>query len=107
MRVSIVAGLVGAPLLASSPAAHAEPGGNVDLNVFTPAMDSRGYLTVNASQVLGDKEFSFGPGSLDWGRHMLTVDGGGTTYSVDNIISATLIAAVGLHAGPAELEFGA
>ncbi|HEY4238831.1 MAG TPA: OmpA family protein [Kofleriaceae bacterium] len=107
MRVSIVAGLVGAALLASSPASHAEPGGNIDLNVFTPAMDSRGYLTVNASQVLGDKEFSFGLGSLDWGRHMLELDGAGSTYSVDNIISATLIAAVGLHAGPAELEFGA
>jgi OmpA-OmpF porin, OOP family len=74
---AIVASIVGAaaPVIA-------EPAGNIDLNVFRPAMDSRGYLTVNASQVLGDKEFSFGLGSLDWG-------------------------AFGLHAGPVELEFGA
>ncbi|HEY4238869.1 MAG TPA: OmpA family protein [Kofleriaceae bacterium] len=99
---------IGALAAVRAPAVvRAEPGGNVDLNGFTPAMDSRGYLTVNASQVLGDKEFSFGLGSLDWGRHLLSLDGGGSTYSVDNIISATLIAAIGLHAGPAELELGA
>jgi hypothetical protein len=62
---------------------------------------------VNASQVLGDKEFSFGLGSLDWGHGLLKLSNGTNTYSVDDIISATLIGAFGLHAGPLELEFGA
>jgi OOP family OmpA-OmpF porin len=94
--------------------ARAQAGGDIPLDVFRPAMDSRGYLTVNASQVLGDKEFSFGLGALDWGHHLLQLGDGGTCdkstgapcYLVNNMITATLIAAFGIHAGPAELEFG-
>src|SRR5258706_15595118 len=87
--------------------AGAQPAGNVTLDPFRPAMDSRGYLTVNASQVLGDRELSFGLGSLDWGRGLLKLNANGNSYSIDNIISATLIGAFGIHAGPLELEFGA
>jgi len=87
--------------------ARAQPAGNVTLDAFRPAIDSRGYLTVNASQVLGDGELSFGLGSLAWGRHLLELDAHGNSYSIDNMITATLIAAVGLHLGPAELELGA
>jgi OmpA-OmpF porin, OOP family len=90
-----------------APAAAAQPAGNLTLDPFRPAIDSRGYLTVNASQVLGDRELSFGLGSLDWGHHLLELDADGKSYSIDDMITATLIAAVGLHAGPAELEFGA
>src|SRR5258705_9407219 len=102
----VATAVFGAALLAASPA-RSEPAGNIDLNVFRPAIDSRGYFTVNASQVLGDKELSFGLGALDWGHHLLQLDGNGNTYSIDNVISATLIAAFGIHAGPLELEFGA
>jgi OmpA-OmpF porin, OOP family len=102
VRAAIVASIVGASALAV-----AEPAGNIDLNAFRPAMDSRGYLTINASQVLGDKELSFGLGSLDWGHGLLKLDGNGNTYAIQDIISATLIGAFGLHVGPAELEFGA
>ncbi len=93
--------------IAGSSAAHADTGGNVDLSSFRPAMDSRGYLTINASQVLGDKEVSFGLGSLDWGHHLLELSGNGDhTYTINNIITATLVGAFGIHAGPVELEFG-
>ena len=53
--------LLSLPLLAlaSSPAL-AQEGGNIDLQAFRPAMDSRGYITVNASQVLGPNELSSG-----------------------------------------------
>jgi OmpA-OmpF porin, OOP family len=94
--------------LASTP--RAEVGGNSDLSIFRPAIDSRGYLTVNASQVLGHKDVSFGLGALDWGRGMLLLDKEGVgpeAYSVDNIITATIIAAFGLKAGPVELQLGA
>jgi len=90
-----------------SATAYAQPAGNMPLDTFHPAIDSRGYLTVNASQVLGDKDVSFGLGSLDWGHHLLNLDGNGATYSIDNVVTATLIGAVGLKLGPAELEFGA
>jgi len=106
---AITAALAAAIVAAPTPAA-AEPGGDIDLDPFRPAIDSRGYLTVNASQVLGHKEVSFGLGALSFGHNMLNLsdDGAGAnTYSVDNVITATLIAAFGIKAGPAELEFGA
>jgi len=107
MSVRTVRACIVASILGTSVLGLAEPAGNIDLNVFRPAMDSRGYLTVNASQVLGDKELSFGLGSLDWGHGLLKLNGNGSSYSIDDIISATLIAAYGIHAGPLELEFGA
>src|SRR5262245_49200311 len=81
-------------------------GGDIPLDTFRPAMDSRGYLTVNASQVLGHKEFSFGLGALDWGNKLLNFDANNAQYNVDNMVTATLIAAFGMKAGPAELELG-
>jgi len=91
---------------AGSRTASADSAGNIEISGYRPAMDSRGYLTVNASQVLGHKEFSFGLGSLDWGYKLLTFENGSSTYEVTNIITATLIGAFGIKAGPAELEFG-
>ena len=123
MRPNAVARFVGLSiaLLSGVAAAQANPGGDIQLDYFRPAIDSRGYFTVNASQTLGDKELSFGLGALDWGHHLLsfgnTSNGStfgsecsgnaGPCYSVDNIVTATLIGAFGIHAGPLELEFGA
>ena len=110
VRTSHVLAAIGATVLAVVPArtARAEDGGNIDLNSFRPAIDSRGYLTVNASQTLGDLEVSFGLGSLDWGYKLLSFhDANGNEYSIDNIISATIIAAIGKKVGPLDLELGA
>ncbi len=93
-------------VLCSVASVAAQPAGNLPIDTFRPAMDSRGYLTINASQVLGHKELSFGLGSLSWGHKLLGFENGTATYSVDNVITATLIAAYGVHIGPAELEFG-
>jgi OmpA-OmpF porin, OOP family len=103
----LLCALVSFAVLVEGRTAAAQPAGNLTLDAFRPAIDSRGYLTVNASQVLGDRELSFGLGSLDWGHHLLSLDAGGKSYSIDDMITATLIAAVGLHVGPAELELGA
>jgi outer membrane protein OmpA-like peptidoglycan-associated protein len=94
-------------LVLATRGAAAQPAGNMTLDVFRPALDARGYLTVNASQVLGDGELSFGLGALDWGHHLLRLDGNGASYSIDDMITATLVAAVGLRLGPAALELGA
>jgi len=93
--------------LALATRAAAQPAGNVTLDAFRPALDARGYLTVNASQVLGHGELSFGLGALDWGHHLLRLDGNAASYSVDDMITATLAFAVGLRLGPAALELGA
>src|SRR4051812_27480948 len=69
------------------------------LDEFHPAVDSRGYLSLNGSSVLGHEELSFGLGSLEWGRHF--------SGQVDNVVAATLVAAMGLQLGPVPLELGA
>src|SRR5690242_20510644 len=104
---------VGLGLAVARPA-KAQSAGNITLDAFRPAMDSRGYLTLNASQTLGDKELSFGLGALDWGHDLLVLGDSSTCakssgqpcYSVNNMITATLVGAFGLKAGPIPLEFG-
>src|SRR5688500_62488 len=80
-------------------------GGDIELNVFHWAMDSRGYLTVNSSQPLGHKEFSFGI-VTNWGRKLLEFENGENTLVVENIVTPTFHAAFGVKAGPLELELG-
>src|SRR5688500_13078006 len=92
--------------LAITAPAAAQPAGDLQLDPFRPAIDSRGYLTINASQTLGHLEASFGLGSLSWGRKLLAFENGATEYSVDNVITATLIGAIGIKVGPADLQFG-
>jgi hypothetical protein len=104
--VKTLAKIVTVALAALAPAgALAQSGGDVDIDSFRPAMDSRGYVTVNASQVLGNLDVSFGL-VTDWGHSVLTLtDGpqtganfnsGNKTYQVEDIISPTLQAALGL-----------
>jgi len=89
------------PALFVSTAASAQ---SIEIDEFRPAIDSRGFLTLNASQVLDHMDMSFGLGSLQWGHRLLSFENGPATYSVDNMVSATLIAAFGVHAGiPVEL----
>src|SRR5689334_19496087 len=100
-------------LVLASPAL-AQEAGDIPLDTFKPAMDSRGYITVNASQTLGHMEFSFGLGALDLGHKVLGFGdpagcdstAGGACYDVSNMVTATIIGALGLRAGPAELELG-
>jgi OOP family OmpA-OmpF porin len=100
----VVAGLV---LWAAPAAAQRNDGANIHLNAFRPALDSRGYVTVNASQVLGHNELSFGL-VFNWSRNLLLFEqqAPDATYSVENIITPTLVGAYGLKLGPAELELG-
>jgi outer membrane protein OmpA-like peptidoglycan-associated protein len=99
-----LASILAITLAASS--ARAQTGGNIELNRFRSAMDSRGYITVNASQILGHKEVSFGL-VLNWGHKVLELEGddwgmtpqyadGKSAYTVENIITPELIAAFGL-----------
>jgi outer membrane protein OmpA-like peptidoglycan-associated protein len=86
--------------------ALAQQGGNIDLQAFRPAMDSRGYITLNASQVLGHNELSFGL-VTNWGTNVLSFESDGNTYEVQNILTPTLVGAYGLRIGSLELEVGA
>src|SRR5689334_5449687 len=75
--------------------ARADAGGNIDLNAFHHAVDSRGFITANASQILAAKELSFGL-VTNWGHNVLTFeadgenpDGTRNAYEVQNVISPT------------------
>ncbi len=63
--------------------ALAQQGGNIDLQAFRPAMDSRGFITLNASQVLGHRELSFGL-VTNWGTNVLSFENDGNTYCQSN-----------------------
>jgi OOP family OmpA-OmpF porin len=67
----------------------------LELQVFRPAMDSKGFITLNASQILGPKDFSFGLVST-WGRNPLVLENGDRTFKVQNLVSPSFQAAVGL-----------
>ncbi|HEY1556591.1 MAG TPA: OmpA family protein [Kofleriaceae bacterium] len=87
------------PMLLLARLAAAQPAGTVQLDEFRPAMDAHGYLSLNGSETLGGGELSFGLGSLDWGRHMLALGNGTSSYSVDDMVSATLVGALGVPLG--------
>jgi OmpA-OmpF porin, OOP family len=95
-----------AALLCLSTAAFAQSAGDMQLDDFRPAIDSRGYLTLNGTSVLGHEELSFGLGSLEWGHHLLAFQAPGSSYSVDNVVSATLVAAMGLNVAGVPFEIG-
>ena len=56
VALALVAVSLGAPGVVSAQ----KGGGPIDLQLFRPAMDSKGYITLNASQVLGHLDLSFG-----------------------------------------------
>ena len=95
-RTALGLGLFAAALLVVAPSpARAQDAGDISVNPFHHAMDSRGYLTVNASQVLGNKEFAFGL-VTDWGYRLVALEGdGGTTFDINHIVTPTLLAAGG------------
>ncbi len=92
------ASLMGA--LASSATAHAQSSdaplasGSFDLHLFRPAVDSKGLITVNGTDILGRGAFSFGL-IMDVGTDLARI-GTGDTALVDSMISGTFHANVGI-----------
>jgi outer membrane protein OmpA-like peptidoglycan-associated protein len=82
-------------LLLLSTAASAQ----FSLQNFRPAVDSKGYVTVDASQTLGHLDFSLGfIGSYAY--RPLQLHAGGVDFAVDHLITTQLQAALGLFGGP-------
>ncbi len=75
--------------------AVASPGGDIPLDAFRPAVDSRGFVTVDGAAVLDRGQPSCGLVTT-WAKHLLALDGAGAHYSVDDVISPTLVGAVGV-----------
>ncbi|HJK98451.1 MAG TPA: hypothetical protein RMF84_14575, partial [Polyangiaceae bacterium LLY-WYZ-14_1] len=75
----VLAALVaaGAAVLAPAPVAAQEgrlAAGGMDLHLFRPAVDSKGFITVNGTDILGANDFSFGL-ILDAGFGILPYEG--------------------------------
>src|SRR4051812_15176404 len=58
--------------LTGTAAAQNKVGAGIDIQLFRPAIDSKGFITLNASQTLGRKEFSFGI-VTSYGRNVLVM----------------------------------
>ena len=70
---------LGAPARAGAQSAALDPGrGGMDLHLYRPAMDSRGFLSVNGTDVLGHLDFALG----------LVVDGGFGLLPYDGFVNA-------------------
>ncbi len=105
-RTAVRLGLCAAlAALAALPGRAAAQAGDVNINPFRPAIDSRGYITVNASQVLGHKDVSIGI-LMDGAYKLLDFDDGTENFTVQYLVTPTLVLAGGLKLGPAEIEFG-
>ncbi len=82
------------------------------LQDFRPAVDSKGYVTVNASQILGHLDFSLGlVGS--YANNVLNLRGNGLQFNVEHYMTPQLQFAIGLFKWielgvslPVEIMFG-
>ena len=102
-RATIVALTVAMGLTVASQRARAQELklAPVDLQVFRPAMDSKGYITLNSSQVLGQGDFSFGLVStwagkpLEFTNPNVTAGGNQAKFQIQNVITPSLQGAIG------------
>jgi len=98
VALTIATGLTVAPQRARAQELKLAP---VDLQVFRPAMDSKGYITLNSSQVLGQGDFSFGLVStwagkpLEFTNPNVTAGGSQAKFQIQNVITPSLQGAIG------------
>jgi OOP family OmpA-OmpF porin len=94
---------LGAALATAAPAAAADPaipatnGEGLDVHLFRPAMDSKGFFTVNGSDILGHLDWSLGL-VIDYGRGLMRVPqvGQESGQLVDNALNGGLHFNLGL-----------
>ena len=89
VTLTLVAGLLVAPLMG-----HAQ-GGPVDLNMFKPAMDSKGHFSIDSTQVLSPWTTSFGL-MVNYARNPLDMKAGDRFFKTTDMVGANLQFAMGL-----------
>ncbi|HVK76712.1 MAG TPA: OmpA family protein [Kofleriaceae bacterium] len=82
--------------------AHAEPGGDIALDAFRPALDTHGYVTVDGAGLTPPGEIALGLYTT-WARGLLRLEGDGARYQVRDVFSPTLVTAFGVPRLPLEL----
>ena len=97
VKVAFTAGVLAAATIGLVPQARAQlQNAPVDLEIFRPAMDSKGFVTVNSSAVLGQYDISFGL-VTSYARRPLRFTGAGMpfnnqagVFSVDTLLRPSL-----------------
>ena len=94
---TLTAGLGEAAAQPSNPPRIADGNGKgVDAHLFRPAVDSKGFFSVNGADILGHKDLSFGL-VLDYGHGLLPLNPGHSTdYLVEHALQGTFQFDVGL-----------
>jgi outer membrane protein OmpA-like peptidoglycan-associated protein len=70
-QTAIVLSILGAPAVAAAQErAPSSNGDGMDTHLFRPAVDSKGFFSVNGSDILGAKNISFGL-VLDYGKNLM------------------------------------
>jgi outer membrane protein OmpA-like peptidoglycan-associated protein len=87
--------LLAAVVVLRTAPARADIGGDIPLDGFRPALDARGFVTIDGGDVLAPGEPSFGLVTT-WSRGLLDLDGDGASYRVEDVVSPTLVAAIGI-----------
>jgi OmpA-OmpF porin, OOP family len=107
-KVAFTAGILAAATIGLVPQARAQlQNAPVDLELFHPAMDSKGFVTVNSSAVLGQWDVSFGL-VMSYARRPLQFSGTGmfgtpaqpNSFSVDTLVRPSLQGALGFLSLP-------
>src|SRR3954464_11178139 len=101
MAGAIVSAALGLPF--ASPAQAQLHNAPIDLQIFRPAMDSKGFITLNSSGILGLGDFSFGlvttwaskPLTLNGAQRFGPAPGQNNRFAVGDIITPSLQGAVG------------
>src|SRR5438270_10040995 len=94
MRALVVVCILVVPLSAHAQDASAPA---FNLQLFRPALDSKGYITVNATQLLGHLDFTLGLIS-SFAHNVLNLrrDGSPNRFDVEELLTPQLQAALGL-----------
>ena len=98
LLAAVVGSFLGVAGLAGPARAQQLANAPTDLQIFRPAMDSKGFITLNSSAVLGQLETSFGL-VVTYARQPLRFEGmlgtQKTAFSVDNVVTPSLQGAIG------------
>jgi OmpA-OmpF porin, OOP family len=100
LRGVLMAGVACGVLTAAAGTAQAQPedptrvgpnnGDGMDLHLFRPAIDSKGFFAVNGADILGKNDFSLGL-VLDYARNLMPLnDGHGSEVMMENAFKGTL-----------------
>ena len=93
---TLAAGLGEAAAQTNPPRIANGNGAGMDAHLFRPAVDSKGFFSVNGADILGHKDLSFGL-VLDYGHALMPLNPGhGADYLVEHALQGTFQFDVGL-----------